>query len=135
MTQTGQRPLAICMENKSLSIDRIPLMWATDPDKAGMIAWVPVSLLDAAKADLTALRAQLEDAERLNHKWLIDYGMLAKSKAAVEVVLTELRADYEYCKKERAAAREDANTQRRLHQELDSAHKRVKSALTALRSE
>ncbi len=61
----------------------------------------------ADRAELAAVRAQLEEAERLNHKWLIDYGMLAKSKAAAEADLAALRAEnarYEQDRKELDAA-------------------------------
>lgn len=45
-----------------------------------------------------------------------------------------LKSDYDYCLKERAAARADANTQRERGKELDDAHKRTLRAFAAERT-
>ncbi len=85
--------------------------------------------------DLAAVRSQLEATKAESDQRLTTWAEAVERLRKAKADLTALRADYDYCKKERAAAREDANLQRQLHQELDSAHKRVKSELAALRAE
>lgn len=60
-------------------------------------AWIPKAWASLEKMlDLVregdALRQERDELVRLNHKWLIDYGMLAKSKAAAEADLAALRS-------------------------------------------